>query len=553
MRLAATDKLSGAFALGACISVALLCWFGYRAVDQWRARSLLLAERQSSETADLLLNALTRDMSGVQTGVLTSPQWNYFLTEHPHEVNDLVASAFARYPYPEAFFAWRSGAPYSRTAFFYRAERPPSWLSGEASGMVFPVLIGRQAEAGEALMRRVATDAATGHSLAVFEHELGKTQYQVVAQLTYDDVYRQRLSGVTGFAVDLDWVRNHYFSDLGRQVWNIGGAPEAGLAMQIRDGGGRVVAGSALDDGSPLVQRRAFDLLFVDGESAFPSSGGFTPQRWTIAVSGGQSPLLLQDSTNATRVLAFAGVSSLLFAVGLALSVRAERASARLAAMRSDFVSAVTHELKTPIATIKAAAETLAKDRLAGMSVHTCGRIMMMETGRLDRLVENLLAYSRITEVADTYSFEPIEIAAVFNDIQEDFEARLDRHGFELHIEIAPGVRAVRGDRPSLRLLFGNLVDNAIKYSDSRRSVVLRATPSGSMISIQVIDSGIGIADDELPQIVKKFVRGRGAPGGGSGLGLAIASRIAQDHHGTLQIDSRVGAGTTVTVTLPAA
>jgi signal transduction histidine kinase len=221
--------------------------------------------------------------------------------------------------------------------------------------------------------------------------------------------------------------------------------------------------------------------------------------------------------------------------------------------MRSDFVSAVTHELKTPIATIKAAAETLAKDRLAGMSVHTCGRIMMMETGRLDRLVENLLAYSRITEVADTYSFEPIEIAAVFNDIQEDFEARLDRHGFELHIEIAPGVRAVRGDRPSLRLLFGNLVDNAIKYSDSRRSVVLRATPSGSMISIQVIDSGIGIADDELPQIVKKFVRGRGSPGGGSGLGLAIASRIAQDHHGTLQIDSRVGAGTTVTVTLPAA
>ena len=79
------------------------------------------------------------------------------------------------------------------------------------------------------------------------------------------------------------------------------------------------------------------------------------------------------------------------------------------------------------------------------------------------------------------------------------------------------------------------------------------ATQSGSTIAVQVADSGIGIAQDELPRIVKKFVRGRGAPGAGSGLGLAIAARIARDHHGTLHIDSHVGVGTTVTVTLPAA
>jgi signal transduction histidine kinase len=553
VRLAATDKLTGAFALGACFSVALLCWLAYRAVDQWRSRSLLLAERQSSETADLLLNALARDMSGVQTSVLTSPQWNYFITDHPHEVNDLVASAFARYPYPDAFFAWRSAAPSDRVTFFYRAERPPAWLPADSSGMTFPVLIARQPQVSEALMRRVTLDASAGRSLAVFEYELSKRQYQVIAQLTYDDVYKQRLASATGFVVDLDWVRTHYFSDLGRQVWNIGRAPEAGLVMQIRDGGKRLVAGSPLDDGSPLVQRRAFNLLFVDAESAFPFSSGYTPQQWSIAVSGAQSLLLVQDSRNALRLLTFGGVSSLLFAVGLILTVHAARASARLAAMRSDFVSTVTHELKTPIATIKVAAETLAKDRLTGMSVHTCGRIVMMETVRLARLVENLLAYSRITEAADTYSFAPIEVAAVFNDIQEDFEARLDRHGFDLHIEIAPGIHAVKGDRLSLRLLFGNLVDNAIKYSDARRSVVLRATQSGPTIAIQVADSGIGIAQDELPRIVKRFVRGRGAPGSGSGLGLAIASRIASDHHGTLHIASDVGAGTTVTVTLPAA
>src|SRR5215208_136604 len=125
MRRPTTDRLTTAFAVGACTSIALLCWFGYRAIDQWQARSLLLAEQQTSETADLLLNALTRDMSGVQSLVLSSPQWNQFSPDHPHEVSELVASAFARYPYPEAFFAWRRETPYEDTVFFYRADRPP--------------------------------------------------------------------------------------------------------------------------------------------------------------------------------------------------------------------------------------------------------------------------------------------------------------------------------------------------------------------------------------------------------------------------------------------
>jgi signal transduction histidine kinase len=221
--------------------------------------------------------------------------------------------------------------------------------------------------------------------------------------------------------------------------------------------------------------------------------------------------------------------------------------------MRSDFVSAVTHELKTPIATIKAAAETLAKDRLTGMSVRTCGRIMMMESSRLARLVENLLAYARMTDVTDSYTFQPVEVAAIFNDIQEDFEGRLDRNGFELHVEIEPDARLVSGDRFALRLLFGNLVDNAIKYSHERRTVELRASRQQSQIKITVSDQGVGIPSEELTHVVRKFVRARAAAGGGSGLGLAIASRIAEDHHGTLTINSRVGQGTTVSVTLPAA
>ena len=543
--------MSSVFTIGAVASVALLCWFGYRAVSEWRAKSFLLAERQSNETADLLLTAVARDMGGVQTSVLTSPDWNQFIPDHPQEVNELVASAFARYPYPEAFFAWKATVPFDQSTFYYRADRLPAWAAPPVPQTLFPVVLGRHAQAAGELFRPITADAARGRSVSLFQTSLNGVPYQVVAQLVYADVYRQQLSSVYGFTVNLPWVRQHYFEELTRQVWTIAPNTVSGLAMHIRDPYGAVVAGSPFDETHALTVLRKFDLLFLDVQSALPPSPNFTPETWSIAVTGASS-FLLEDSAEANRVLAFAAISSLVFAAGLILTVRAVRANARLTTMRSDFVSAVTHELKTPIATIRASAETLAKDRLTGMSVHACGRIVMMEASRLGRLVENLLAYSRMTDVTDTYTFKSIEVAAIFNDIQEDFEARLDRDGFELDLVIAPDVHSVKGDRFALRLLFGNLVDNAIKYSSERRSVRLTATSSDGGVAIEVSDKGLGIPAQDLPHVVKKFVRATGATGAGSGLGLAIATRIASDHGGRLDIASTVGVGTTVRVHLPA-
>jgi signal transduction histidine kinase len=552
VRFIATDRLTTLFAISAGVSVAVVCWIGYRAVTESRAKSLLLAEQQSSRIADLVLSALARDMSGVQVSVLTSAQWNQFQPDHPHEVNELVASAFARYPYPDAFFAWKAATPFTHVAFFARAERRPPWTSNGTSDFAFPVDIQSQPVVAARLMNRIAADAKNSRILSVFELPLGGEPYQVVAQLTYSDIYRQQLASVVGFTVNLQWVRAHYFAELAGEVWTLGKGAETGLIMHIRDDQDRVVAGSAFDEGEMATHRRTFDLLFLDSVAVFPVRG-YAPQTWSIAVTSASAPTLFRETVNTTRLVAFGGISGLVFATGLVLTVRAARARARLTELRTDFVSTVTHELKTPIATIKAAAETLARDRLTGMSVQTCGRIVVMESDRLARLVENLLAYSRITDVADTYRFVPVDVAAVLNDIQENFEARLDQHGFELDIRIASGTKPVRGERFALRLLFGNLVDNAIKYSGAQRRLTLTASGSDAHVIVEVKDTGIGIDAAELPHVLKKFGRGKTAPHGGSGLGLAIASRIAEDHGGSLRIESAPGCGTTVTVTLPAA
>jgi two-component system sensor histidine kinase SenX3 len=125
--------------------------------------------------------------------------------------------------------------------------------------------------------------------------------------------------------------------------------------------------------------------------------------------------------------------------------------------------------------------------------------------------------------------------------------------GFEVEVDVPPDTPAIRGDRTACLLLFDNLVDNAIRYSHAERSVSIRARATGPTVTITVTDRGDGIPADELTEVTRRFFRGRNAGSGGSGLGLAIASRIATDQGGSLHIDSAVGAGTTVSVTLPAA
>ena len=549
-----TDKPAAALAIGICASVALLSWFGYRALTEWRNASVLLADRRSSEAADLLVLGLSRDMSGVQELVLNLPQWDQFVTDRPHGVSNIVANGFARYPYPESFFAWRedSGTDADTVIFFNRPDRRPPWAPVEAVPSLFPVSIARQPETARKILDQIFRDAARSRHLSAFEMPLAGVSYQIVAQLTYRDAFREHLSQVVGFMVNLQWVRKHYFPELAKEVLGIEG-PEHGLTLSITDDGGEVVAGSKLADGGALTHRRQFTLLFFDPDLQVYSSHDLTSELWTVAVSASNDPSLTRAITIANRMLMIGAASALALAAGLILTVRAERAGTQVAQMRSDFVSTVTHELKVPIATIRAAAETLAKSRLTGMSFQTCGRIVLMEARRLSHLVENLLAYSRVTDVADIYTLEPVEISVIFNDIQQDFEAQLDQGGFELEMHIAPGAPRILADRSALRLLFNNLVDNAVKYSGQGRAVHLNADWTGRDISIEVVDAGVGIPQEEIPLVTRKFYRGQRATGGGSGLGLAIASRIAEDHGGKLHIRSELGQGTTVTVTLQAA
>jgi signal transduction histidine kinase len=236
------------------------------------------------------------------------------------------------------------------------------------------------------------------------------------------------------------------------------------------------------------------------------------------------------------------------------MTARATQARAALAQLRSEFVATVTHELKTPIATIRAAGDTMARGRVSSPdALQEYVQLVVQESKRLARLVDNLLAYSRITDVTEAYAFTALDVSLLVHDVVAGFRAALDNGGFAVRIDLPPDLPPVRGDRTACLLLLDNLIDNAIRYSPSERWLDIRARAAAPFVTIEVADHGMGIPAPELPHVTRRFFRGQRSGSGGSGLGLAIASRIVRDHGGSIRIESKVDAGTTVSVTLPAA
>ena len=275
--------------------------------------------------------------------------------------------------------------------------------------------------------------------------------------------------------------------------------------------------------------------------------------QWAVQVSVAADPTLAAAIRGADRTLIVAALAAASLAFGFVLTARAVRASARLAEMRSEFVATVTHELKTPIATIRAVGDTLVSGRISATGEQReYAQLVVQEAKRLTRLVDNLLAMARITDVADVYSFEPLALDALLDEVLDEFGQQLTAAGFDAQVDIPPDLPAVRADRRAMSLLLENLIDNAIRYSPATRSLRISARRDGpGMVVLEVRDQGRGIPAHEIDQVTRKFVRGHSAPSGGSGLGLAIVKRIVTDHGGHLVIRSTVDVGTVVTASIP--
>jgi signal transduction histidine kinase len=227
----------------------------------------------------------------------------------------------------------------------------------------------------------------------------------------------------------------------------------------------------------------------------------------------------------------------------------------RLSALRADFVSLVSHELRSPMAAVIGAARTLqARWRTLNPDQREAFLALIAdETNRLAALIGDVLDTSRIEAGTFTYRFSDVDLAALVSDAVGT--AQVGQDEVRVRADVAATVPAVRGDRERLRQVLSNLIDNAVKYSPAGDEVAVRVRPDDGRVLIEVRDNGPGIPVEQQRLIFEKF--GRAEVGGGSkpgtGLGLFIARSIAEAHGGSLEVQSQPDEGTTFVLALPTA
>jgi len=225
------------------------------------------------------------------------------------------------------------------------------------------------------------------------------------------------------------------------------------------------------------------------------------------------------------------------------------------AEMRSQFVASVSHELKTPLAAIRMFAETLRMGRLREPEKREeYLETIVNESQRLDRLLANVLDFSKIEQGKRDYRFEKTSLTAVLETAARAMEYPFRRKGFNLRLRFEAGIPDVRADRDALLQAVLNLLDNAMKYSGDAREIDLILEREDAAAAIRVRDRGVGIPESEQQKIFEKFYRiadPRNAGVMGAGLGLSLAAHVVEAHGGRIVVQSRPGEGSVFSIILP--
>jgi len=302
--------------------------------------------------------------------------------------------------------------------------------------------------------------------------------------------------------------------------------------------------------------------------------------RWRLHASGSPAaaqPRVLQSLAEAqlagniefsSTALSSGGINRALWLAGVALMLVLVLAGAyamyrgvsrelQVAQLQSDFVSAVSHEFRSPLTTLRGISELLAGDRLADEARRRQSYVFLeRETGRLQRLVEDLLDFGRMESGRKQYRIAPHDVFGVVRAAVAEFREEALAGGFEVEMSIESRTATIQADEEALRRAIRNLLENAVKYSPECRTVWVEGRVNHRQAAISVRDRGMGIDPREQRQIFQKFVRGAAAKKAGikgTGIGLSMVRQIVDACGGEIRLESAAGEGSTFTILLPLA
>lgn len=276
---------------------------------------------------------------------------------------------------------------------------------------------------------------------------------------------------------------------------------------------------------------------------------------WTLYTTSPQTPTVAGMLSRQRFLLLVVTVTVFFVIAGAYFIARAIRGDLAVARMQSDFVSAVSHEFRSPLTSIRQLSELLASDRVPNEGRrHVYYETLLRESTRLQRLVEALLNFGRMEAGVRRYRFEPLDTAALVSRVAAEFEPQISASGRHLQLGGSREPCTIHADPEALSVALRNLVDNALKHAPDSPTIEVQWGIERSQVAISVRDRGPGIPASEKRAIFRKFVRGSAAEAAnvkGSGVGLAMVHHIVAAHGGNVTLASEPGAGSVFTILLP--
>jgi signal transduction histidine kinase len=320
---------------------------------------------------------------------------------------------------------------------------------------------------------------------------------------------------------------------------------QEGWYLQVTDESGKIVAGTDVSALQPSPPKLTFTATFTQG---------FPPWKINIYQTDLDTPRRQYQLRMGIYVFSVVTVIAALFLGGF-MAIRSTAKELKLAALKSDFVSTVSHEFRTPLMSIRYLAELLQRGRVPDeLKKQQYYATITNESERLSRLVENILDFSKIETGMKSYQMEEVDVAALASEVAVRFRQQAGLKEFQLKTQIAEGLPDIVADGEALSRALFNLLDNAVKYSGDDPEILLRVNGDGNNVLLEVSDNGIGISRGEQQKVFERFYRSERALAGkieGSGIGLTLVDHIVRAHGGKVLLESELGRGTKVTIQLP--
>ena len=536
-------RLATALAVAVAIPVAVLFYFQFRSISALSRSSAVILRQLSQETADGAAQSLQDALKAPYISVMLRVSQAQTEPLDLGLIGPTLEQGLENEPFVQRFYVWSDETIEHRGEVLAYDRESHGFTTNVAEG---PVMVKRFREL-----------APQKHAISVFETVIDGRRTYFHGQLRFRFPARDKLTSFVALRVDADSLRRDFLpAFMTARLKTVEGPTDLPhLGVTVLDHDGRVLFPVGGTAPTRFIDERVFPLVFFDPElQPFIAPEHHTPEIWRLRTSYANETIPAIIAARERPQHALMWTLAGLMAFGVFFVARAAAREVRVAEMKSNFVSSVSHDLKTPLALIQLFAETLELGRLKSTErAHEYYRIINSEARKLTRLINNLLDLSKIEAGLRRYKREPVNLTELTRHVLQSLDSQFRHSQYSVTSQLAIDV-PVLIDKEAAEQALENLLSNAMKYSPDHREIIVSVDRVDGYGVVRVIDRGIGIPVRLQRKIFRKFYRIQSDAGSGpqgTGLGLAIVDHVMRGHGGFVRVDSEPGRGSTFTLHFP--